>query len=313
VRKCECGKTPAARRRASIDCRVQIASQSDCIGQAFAFTNEQVQISPAMPVNMTPKTLIAISVLLLAIAGVFGFLNTQKSRALRNELVNVTTARDDTERRRGAEQKQLKEREAAVAAASAKMTENDNRVAKAEADLVQLQTERADLQTKLQATQTEVSTLQTQVQEAGVKPSENPGAPSLPELQAQLDEARKQLESAEHENAFLSEKIRSAQDHSTQLEDDRQRHAPSVTKAGVRGTVLAVNQAYNFVVLNLGGRHGVEPNAEMLVLRGGTLIGKIRVSSVEPSTAIGDIVTSSLARGVQVQPGDVVVYAGTNS
>jgi cell shape-determining protein MreC len=82
---------------------------------------------------------------------------------------------------------------------------------------------------------------------------------------------------------------------------------------GIRGTVLAVNQAYNFVVLNLGGRQGVEPNSEMLVLRGGVFIGKIRISSVEPATAIGDIITSSLARGVQVQPGDTVVYAGTNS
>ena len=48
-------------------------------------------------------------------------------------------------------------------------------------------------------------------------------------------------------------------------------------------------------------------------MRGGTLIGKIRVSSVEPATAIGDIISSSLARGVQVQPGDTVIYAGTNS
>jgi hypothetical protein len=57
----------------------------------------------------------------------------------------------------------------------------------------------------------------------------------------------------------------------------------------------------------------VEANAEMLVLRGGTLIGKIRVSSVEPATAIGDIISSSLPRGVQVQPGDTVVYVGTGS
>ena len=74
-----------------------------------------------------------------------------------------------------------------------------------------------------------------------------------------------------------------------------------------------MNQAYNFVVLNLGGRQGVEPNAEMLVMRDGTLIGKIRISSVEPSTAIGDVVSGSLERGVQVQPGDTVVYAGSNS
>jgi hypothetical protein len=45
----------------------------------------------------------------------------------------------------------------------------------------------------------------------------------------------------------------------------------------------------------------------------GTFIGKIRISSVEPATAIGDIITSTLARGVQVQPGDIVIYAGSNS
>jgi hypothetical protein len=262
---------------------------------------------------MTPKTLIAISVVMLAAAGVFGFLNTQKAKALRDNLATVTSARDDIERRHTAEQKQIKEREAATAAGAAKIAENENRVAKAEADLVQLQTEKSDLQSKLQTAQTEVSTLQTQIQEASAKPSENPGAPSMPELQAQLDEARKQLESAERENAFLSEKIRGAQDRSTQLEEEHKRRGPTATRSGVRGTVLAVNQAYNFVVLNLGGRNGVEPNAEMLVFRDGTVIGKIRVSTVEPSTAIGDIITSSLARGVQVQPGDVVVYAGTNS
>ena len=267
-----------------------------------------------MPVTMTPKTLIGVSILLLAIAGVFGFLNTQKTHALRDNLVTANAMRDDTERRHAAEQKQIKEREVAAAAATAKITEHENRVAKAEADLIQLQTERADLQNKLQAAQAEVSSLQTRVDEAGAKPSENPGAPSLQELQAQLDEARHQLENAEHENAFLSEKIKTAQDHTGQLEEEKKRRGPTVTRTGgVRGTVLAVNQAYNFVVLNLGGRNGVEPNAEMLVLRDGTLIGKIRVSTVEPSTAIGDIVTSSLARGVQVQPGDIVVYAGTNS
>ncbi|HWM23614.1 MAG TPA: hypothetical protein VNP98_02225 [Chthoniobacterales bacterium] len=50
-----------------------------------------------------------------------------------------------------------------------------------------------------------------------------------------------------------------------------------------------MNQTYNFVVLNLGGRQGVETNTEMLVLRGGSFIGKIRISSVEPAfrTRIG--------------------------
>jgi len=94
---------------------------------------------------------------------------------------------------------------------------------------------------------------------------------------------------------------------------ERKRREAGVGKPGVRGTVLAVNQAYNFVVLNLGGRQGITTNSEMLVFREGIFIGKIRISSVEPATAIGDVITNSLARGVQVQPGDTVVYAGTHS
>jgi uncharacterized protein (DUF3084 family) len=269
-----------------------------------------------MALSLTPKTLITASVALLAAAGVFGFLNTQKAKNLRANLATVTSARDDIEKRIAAERKNLKDRETAAAAATVKVSDHENRVAKAEADLVQLQSEKADLQNKLKAAQEQVTRLQTEVEQAGAKPADNPGAPSVQELQAQLDDARRQLESAERENSFLGKKMETAQDRTdrtVQVEDERRRRGPALSKAGVRGVVLAVNQAYNFVVLNLGGRQGVEPNSEMLVFRDGTCIGKLRVSSVEPATAIGDIMTNSLARGVQVQPGDVVVYAGTNS
>jgi hypothetical protein len=48
----------------------------------------------------------------------------------------------------------------------------------------------------------------------------------------------------------------------------------------------------------------------MLVKRGAQLIGKIRITSVEPSTSIADIVANSTPRGLVIQPGDSVIYAG---
>jgi cell shape-determining protein MreC len=136
------------------------------------------------------------------------------------------------------------------------------------------------------------------------------------DLQSQLDDLRKQLDNAEKEKSFLSQKLQDMQERADQPKQERKRRdvvrETSPRRTGLRGTVLAVNQAYNFVVLNLGTRHGVESNAEMLVLRDGALIGKIRISSVEPATAIGDIITNSLARGAQMQPGDNVIYAGTS-
>src|SRR5258707_11215538 len=210
-------------------------------------------------------------------------------------------------------EKNIKAREAKVAAEAAKLNDNDGRVASAEAELVKTQTEKSDLQGKLQANEAQIAELQKHIDEMNKNSANpNPGAPSLAELQAQLDDARKQLEGAEHEKTFIAERLGPTREQSRAPEVMVQRREPNFHPS-VRGTVLAVNQAYNFVVLNLGNRQGLQPNAEMLVLRETTIIGKIRISSVEPATAIGDILANSLARGVQVQPGDTVIYAGSNS
>jgi hypothetical protein len=266
-----------------------------------------------MTFSATPRTVISISVVFLVAAAVFGILNTTKVKTLRLSAADAIATRDAADRRRGAQEKEIKAREAAIAAEKAKISEGKSKMANnAEGELVKVQKEKADLQAKVQANETAIANLQKQIDEA--KPaSANPGAPSTAELQAQLDDARRQLDSAEREKGLLSDKLQSLQARSSQLEEEKKRRAVAAGKVGVRGTVLAVNQAYNFVVLNLGARQGVEPNSEMLVLRDGSFIGKIRISSVEPATAIGDIIPSTLARGVQVQPGDIVIYAGTSS
>jgi hypothetical protein len=270
----------------------------------------------------TPRSMIGLSAVFLVLAAIFGLLNTHKVKALRTNVTTAGAPRNATEHRRATQEKDLKARETAVAGEEAKIAEAEKKAAKAGEEVAQLHKEKAELQTKIEANENEIASLKKPIEGAGTaagtttgtgaEPAENPGAPSTAELQAQLDDARRQLDSAEREKIFLSEKLR-PQDHSAQPQRETKHREVGPRKPGVRGTVLAVNQAYNFVVLNLGGRQGVEPNSEMLVLRGGTLIGRIRISSVEPATAIGDIITSSLARGVQVQPGDIVIYAGTHS
>jgi hypothetical protein len=268
---------------------------------------------PRFPI--TSRQLILASVGLLFLSAIFAVLNLQKTGGLRSEIVQSETVRKSADQHRAAREKQLKEREAAVAAATAKFGDTQNKVAASEAELAKLQAEKNDLQTKLHANESEITDLRKRIEDAEKKPVAGNGpAASTADLQAQLDDAKKQLDAAEREKILLSDRMKVTTDKSTQIETERKhRPAPAVNNAGIRGTVLAVNQAYNFVVLSLGARQGVEANSEMLVLRGGSFIGKIRISSVEPATAIGDIITSSLARGVQVQPGDTVVYAGNNS
>ena len=260
----------------------------------------------------------------LVLAAFFGFLNSQKVKALRTNAANAQVAHDAAERRELDERLNEPADGTAGAEQQSKIAEAENRAAKAEAELAQVQKEKADLQAKSDASQQEIAALQKRVGEAGeaTVPTDSPpvAAAQTADLQSQVDDLRRQLDSAEKEKVFLSEKLQEAQERPSQPKEAKKRRETASTqretvtphRAGVRGTVLAYNQAYNFVVLNLGARNGVESNSEMLVLRDGTMIGKIRISSVEPATAIGDIITNSLARGVQVQPGDTVIYAGTS-
>ena len=275
---------------------------------------------------VTSKSVTGLAIAFLVLAAFFGFLNSQKVKALRTNAANAQAARDAAELRRVQEELDGPGGGTTGAKEQGTVPEAENRRAKAEADLAQVQKEKADLQAKLDASQQEIASLQKRVNEAGknANPSVSGSPPAesaqTADLQSQIDDLRRQLESAEKEKAFLAEKIQDAQERTGQPKEGKkrretasvQRETVTARRTGVRGTVLAYNQAYNFVVLNLGARNGVEINSEMLVLRDGTLIGKIRISSVEPATAIGDIMTNSLARGVQVQSGDTVIYAGTS-
>jgi hypothetical protein len=256
------------------------------------------------------RVLLGISLLLLTLSAVFGVLNTTKVKSLRAEQERALAAPVPTGRARTSQSAQARGVGADVD--KAKLAAIEARAASAEAEAG---TEKADVAAKLQANESQLAQLQKKVGEFSTTSTQSitPEGPSVTELQAQLDEARRQLDNAEREKLFLAEKTENSKSLPAKPIQEQPPGRRIASQPGLHGTVLAVNQAYNFVVLNLGGRQGVETNAEMLVLRGGTLIGKIRVSSVEPATAIGDIISSTLPRGVQVQPGDTVIYAGTGS
>ena len=273
--------------------------------------------------TVTPRSLSGLAVVFLLFAMLFALMNGQKMKALRANIVPPRAPVAATVNASGG---------GTTAAQQPNKTADTERAAKAEAALAQAEKEKADLKGKLDASQQEIAALRQRAAEP--QKNSSPAAPVNPapadnaqstDLQSQVDDLRRQLDGAEKEKALLAEKLQDVQERPSvpkeapKAETRKRRETVSTRResggghrAGVHGTVLAYNQAYNFVVLNLGARNGVEPNSEMLVLRDGTLIGKIRISSVEPATAIGDIMSNSLARGVQVQPGDNVIYAGTS-
>lgn len=73
-------------------------------------------------------------------------------------------------------------------------------------------------------------------------------------------------------------------------------------------TVIAVNKDWDFVMVNAGRAHGVGAEDSLLVKRGNTRIARLRIVNLEDNVTIADIVDDSLVRGIDVQPGDKVIF-----
>ena len=128
------------------------------------------------------------------------------------------------------------------------------------------------------------------------------------------DVAKAQTEAAEARALVesLTKQKKDVEDKVAALEQYKKSRELGLMRMGTSGRILAVNSGWNFVVLSIGDKQGAVMNATMLVVRGGEPIAKVRISSVEPSTSIADILPGSVRRGVTVQPGDNVVFEGRN-
>jgi hypothetical protein len=264
---------------------------------------------------VTEKNVIGLSVLFLALAAIFGALNGHKVKALRANVANAEAARRAVEGRRVTQQRDLKAKERLEREEKTRLRRQKTRRRRLKGNSRNCRKKKADLQTDWM----QIRARSLRCKSGWKKRRKQPNRRKLllsapPPSNSRRNSMTPDVNSTARKKKKPSwpKKIQSAQERSAPPQEERKRREPGVRRTGVRGAVLAVNQAYNFVVLNLGARQGVEPNSEMLVLREGTLIGKIRISSVEPATAIGDMITGTLARGVQVQPGDTVIYAGTS-
>jgi hypothetical protein len=93
--------------------------------------------------------------------------------------------------------------------------------------------------------------------------------------------------------------------------------AAGCNKANNAGTsdpeirVMAVNPAANFVILNIGATQGAVIGSEMILKRGDSQIARVRISQIEPSTSVADIIPGSMAPDLRLQPGDRAIFPGT--
>ncbi len=259
---------------------------------------------------MSKILLIVATVLVLLSAGLT-FMTKGKVEGLKTELAS---SQGEVQQKSGEITKLNEEKKAAAeafATEKAKAETAEAELATATQALDKAQADLTNANQQLEQAKAEVTTLNQKIAEMPATTVAEDGTTTTagpdPETQAQLKEAQTQLAEAQQLNDSLTGKVSDMESQMTELRKKAEQRDRQYMAKGLEGQILAVNGAWNFVVISIGDRQGVVPSAEMVVMRGGQKVGKIRVTSVEPSTSIADVLPGE---GTSVRPGDRVIYPG---
>jgi len=124
---------------------------------------------------------------------------------------------------------------------------------------------------------------------------------SLTEAQGKKTELNTQLGTAAQAKQIEVAKVK--EEESVQVE-----RAQRLSLNSLIATVIAVNKEWGFVMINAGRSHGVSADSSLLVKRGNTRIARLRIVNLEDTVVVADLVDDSLVRGIEVQPGDKVIF-----
>lgn len=252
------------------------------------------------------KILTIVTIALAAITAGLGFLNRGTLVKTKDDLSltqnQLSTTRADLDKKSAS----LAEAEKSVADLNSKIDSARSEISKLKADIQSKDSQIAGLGKEIDAAKSELETLNTTVATLTAE-NETLKQTAAQETPVQEDEDKARIAELETLNSKLDSDLKTAQARLETLEE-RLAEKKRVEKLNsLSGRILAVNEAWNFVVLNLGDKNGISSNTELLVKRGSTQIGRVRITSVEPASSIADIIPGSLSRGLTIQPGDYVV------
>ncbi len=259
------------------------------------------------------KLFIGLAVVVMLGAAVLSFLTKASADKLQANLKETRQTLNRTENTLKITKADLEKTKEDLTAANTKIEQQTGEIAGLKKDKDDLTMQVAEAKTALDAKVKELADLTEKMKGSDpTKPAVDPAV-----IMAELEQKKADLAKAQAELAEKSQMVETLNRSKVENEEklstankEIDRYRSGVTKQGLTGKILAVNSGWNFVVLSVGDRQGAASGGIMIVTRGGEPIGRVRITSIEPSTSIADIVPGSVRRGVTIQPGDAVVYEG---
>ena len=258
------------------------------------------------------KIFIGIALVVTLLTAYLGFAAKGNIDKLQGTLKDAVTARNKAEGEKQVAKTELKKAQDDVAAAKTAVDEKEKEVAAKTAQVDTLSKQIADAKTAADEQAKVIADLTEKTKTA--KP-EGPAVPdpAIAEAAAKQQKAEAELAEAKQVQETLNRKLKDNESHMAALEQYKRDRERQLQRPGVSGRILAVNPGWNFVVLSIGDKQGLMTNSPMLVMRGGEPIAKVRVTSIETSRSIADVIPGSVRQGVTVEPGDRVVVEGNRT
>jgi hypothetical protein len=187
-------------------------------------------------------------------------------------------------------------------------TETQSKLEQLSADLDQQKEARLDLETRLQQAQDETRSVQSQLQDLNSQKSDLEAKVKELEEKTQNIELGKIVVAPDAAQASGKKKEKKPAAKATPQAQEpapQAKEAEASAKGGQDGKVLVVNKDYNFVVINLGSRDGIEVGKEFAVYNNGKYLGDVKVEKVHDAMAAAGFVTEGLKD--KVSEGDKVI------
>jgi len=250
--------------------------------------------------------LLRISLIVAILAGIGTIVFTQLK--MREHVQSIITEREEHKKQEAANLARAKKSETELASTKQVLTQTKESLAKTEEDLngakqqlttaqEQLNKTKADLAKAIEdrkAAQAELAKWES----LGLKPEQIRGM--IADLKKQGDA----IAALEDEKRILSRNVKELQNKINQIVGPEDYTVP--LPAGTKGSVVAVDPKWNFVILDIGADKEMLEGGVLMVHRNSKLVGKVRIREVIANRSVANVIPGwKLA---DIEEGDQVMY-----
>lgn len=248
------------------------------------------------------------------------FLTRQKAEELAGNLKSTSQTVTETKSSASKLKEENKTAQARIEELSKSTEEQKTQADKIASNLKEIQAKGTKLEAEVAEKEKKVESLTRQLEEAvaAAKPAAPMPDPAQEQKVAKLTEDLEKIrQAADAEQKRLMQKAVELEGKVAQLTAKNKASngggpagggvGGTGNKKAVTGTVVAVNEGWNFVVVDLGDKNGVTPETQLAVQRKGKVVANLKVTEVRPKHVSAGVEYAEGTSKDKVLLGDTVV------